>query len=73
MQFKNSIQQLPNFNSKNMNSRSSNAGVMCYDMKIRMLSRVMIMNEFISNKQITQMNKLRTIALNMKHPVCKVK
>ena len=43
--------------SKDLNTRSSNASIMSYDVKIRMLSCVIIMHVTISNKQIIQMKK----------------
>ena len=45
------------FTPKNRNTRSSNASVMSYNTKTRMLSGIMVMNITIGNKQIIQMKR----------------
>ena len=52
-----SVQKNPDFSSKDSTIRSSNDSIMCYDMKIRMPSHVMVMNVTIGNKQITQIKE----------------
>ena len=64
--FKFNIQQIPNVNSKNYNIPRSNAYIISYNVTIRMLPRVMVMNVTNSNKHINQMTRYQTI-YSIKH------
>ena len=64
--FKYNRQHIPKFKSRNLNAWSSIANIMSYDMKIRMLSRVTIMNVTTSNKEITKIKKSHII-YSLKH------